>query len=137
MDIRFVICAQSVALDQRHNTLSIFHVIEEWNIPAFPFAMPYMTIVSLLERLPEEPNEPVGLQLVLTLGAQELVREPLAVSFQGRSRMRSITEVAGIVIPGPGVLKVTIQYGDNPAYTWPILINNIARPIVQPILPMQ
>lgn len=137
MDIRFVICAQGVALDQRHNTLSIFHAIEELNVPAFPFVLPFMTVVALLERLPEEPNEPEGLQFVIALGEQELVSQPLMASFQGRLRMRTVTEVAGIVVPNPGVLRVTLRDGANQTCTWPIVINNIARPIVQPVLPLQ
>lgn len=136
MDLRFVICAQSLALDQRNNAMSLFHIIEELNIPAFPFALPYMAVVALFQRTLDEPNEPEGIQLVLTHGEQELVRQPLAASFQGRLRMRAIAEIAGMVVPGPGVINVTIEHGERQRSTWPIVVNNIARPVVQPVLQM-
>jgi hypothetical protein len=137
MNIRFVICANSVAVDQRHNSLSIFHAIEEWNVPAFPFVIPYMVVVSLLDRSPEEPDELAGVQLIFTLGAQELFRQPFEGSFQGRLRMRAIAEISGLVIPGPGELNVTIQIGERLTSTWAMAINDIGRPVVQPALNLQ
>lgn len=136
MNIRFVTCAQSLSVDQRSNALSLFHVIEELNIPAFPSALPYMAVVAFFQRTNDEPNDPEGIQIILALGEEELVRQPLVASFQGRLRMKVIAEIAGIVLGAPGVLNVTIQYREEARSTWPIIINNIARPVVQPVLPM-
>jgi Family of unknown function (DUF6941) len=136
MDVRFLVCADSVALDQRRNTLSLFHVIEEWAIPVFPWVVAHFAIVALFERTANEPND-LELQIVIQLGAQELFRGPLAVRFQERLRMRAITEVGGLVLPSPGLMNVFMTLGDRQLASWSIVVNNIGQPIAQPELPLQ
>jgi hypothetical protein len=136
MEALFLVCAESLALDQRRNTLSLFHVIEEWNIPAFPLAVPYMVIVGLLKRTAEEPEAPEGVQLRITLANQEIFLGPISVNFQGRLRMRSITELGGLVILNPGVLSVSIIEGVRQLATWSVVVNHIGRPEAQAELPL-
>jgi len=136
MDVRFLVCADSVALDQRRNTLSLFHVIEEWAIPAFPWVVVHFAIVALFERMANEPND-LEVQVVIQLGEQELFRGPLAVRFQERLRMRAITEVGGLVLPNPGLLNVLMTLGDRQLASWSIVVNNIGQPVAQPELPLQ
>jgi hypothetical protein len=136
MELRFIVCAQSVTVDQRHNTLSLFHLVEEWSIPSFPFVMPPTTLIGLFERTLDEPNEPDRIEVVIRFGDRELIRKKLTTSFQGRLRMRTITEIGGVLVPAPGVVNFTLEFGENLSSNWKVVINSIARPVVQPALPL-
>jgi hypothetical protein len=134
MRARFLLCCESAAVDRRRNTLSVFHIIEDFNVPAFPVVVPQMCVVTLLQRAAEEPVEPPDLSLRIVLNQQELYRGPIEANFQGHLKVRWITEVRGLVIPGPGALVFSVHSGENQLGDWSIPVVNIGQPEVQPDL---
>jgi hypothetical protein len=67
MKARFFLCAESISIDQRRNSLSLFHIVEDLNMAGFPAVIPYIAVVGMFDRAADEPNDPEGAQLVITL----------------------------------------------------------------------
>jgi len=137
MNARFLLCAESIAVDQRRNSLSLFHIIEELNIAAFPIAIPYMAVVAMFDRTLEEPSDPEGVELTIFLGNQEISRGAMRLNFQGHLSMKAIYEVGGLVLAGPGTLEVAVTLENRKLATWPITLKNIGQPVVQAELPLR
>src|SRR6266496_2011211 len=123
MEARLVICAESVAIDQRRNSLSLFHVIEEFNAPTFPLVVPHMSVVILLSREGNEPQEPTDVNLRLYLEDQQFWRNALAINFQGHLKLRFLAEMQALVIQRPGSMRVTVNQDDRELGSWKISVN--------------
>lgn len=52
----FLSCSHLVSIDKITNNLSVYHIIEQINIPNFPFVFPQLFITSLWQRSNEEEN---------------------------------------------------------------------------------
>jgi len=52
----FLSCSQLVSIDKITNNLSVYHIIEQLNIPSFPFIFPQIFITSLWQRSSGEEN---------------------------------------------------------------------------------
>jgi hypothetical protein len=125
MEARLVACAQLVSIDQRTNSLSLFNLIEEINLPAFPFAFPYMTVAVLLLREANEPSAPANLSLRLFMGDQQVFSRDLTANFQQHLRMRLVVDIQAIVFQTPGIMRVTVNQDDRELGAWKIYVNNI------------
>ena len=136
MRVRFVTCAESVSLDARRNALSLFHLIEEMTVPAFPVVIPQLSIVALFERAEDEP-ELADLTVRIVLNEQEIFRGPIDLRFAGHLRMRWLTDVRGLVIPSPGTLAFIIYAGAQELGAWTISVLNIGQVVVQGELPLE
>lgn len=137
MKCSLLVCADSISIDQYRNTLCIFHIAEEYGIPAFPFVLPSVFVIALLERAQGDPDQPEGLEFIVHLSNQELLRNPIPLSFRGRPRMRAITQVGGLIISAPGLLAVTLMYGQEELAKWEIPVTNIGNPTTQTELPLE
>jgi|SRR5581483_2535905 len=137
MNISLLACAESVVLDQRRNTLSIFNIVEELSSPIFPFVVPHLTVITLFTRAAEEPSELEDIHLQVTSGGQTLIDAPMDGKFFHHSRLRHVSELQGLVISGPGTLVVTAVRGKtNVLGSWAIPVINIGQPTLQPELPL-
>jgi hypothetical protein len=135
MKILFLLCAESAAIDNARNTLSLFHIIEEFNSPSFPFVIPSLFICALLEKPLDEP-EPEGLEIRLAANERELLVNPVPLQFNDKLRMRAVTGLGGLIVQTPGSLTVSITQGTLPLATWRIPINSIGEPKIQTELPL-
>lgn len=135
MEVELFVCADSAAVDARTQTISLFHIIEELNSPAFPVVIPRLTIGAVLTRVESEPERP-DLQLRIGLGSQEIFRGPFGLSFQQHLRARAIVDIQGVVVLAPGSLKVALYAADRELAAWSIKVNHIGQPAVsvQPAL---
>jgi hypothetical protein len=66
MRIVLFACAESAAVDQASQRLSIFHVLEEIFSPVFPAAYPQFTMIVMASREETEPSA-FDLNLRITL----------------------------------------------------------------------
>ena len=57
MEIQFVICSQSISIDQATSRLSLFNVLDNLTVPAFPVWIPELTIVASILRSPTDSME--------------------------------------------------------------------------------
>jgi hypothetical protein len=125
MKVLFLACCESVALDAATNRLSLFHLTDEFNSPAFPAVVSSIAMVLILERAAEE-QEP-NVQFRVMLDEQQLFTGGVNVPFQGKLRARGIVAINGLLIPRPGTLKFEVMINDQALGSWNIEVHNIAR----------
>ena len=86
-ELEYFIVAESVATDRERNTVSVFHVIEEWAC-SLPAVVPKVVAVSSWRVSPEEIGRDFQVALDVQLpGGERLPREPndMAVNFTAQS----------------------------------------------------
>jgi len=127
MEVPMILCAESAAVDQRKNTLSAFHIVEEIPAPSFPFLVLRIYIIALFVREIDEPLEQVAIQFRIYLDDSELARVPVDIRFQGHTRVRLISEVQGIVVEKPGLLKFVALHEDKPLASWTVPVRLVGR----------
>lgn len=125
MEARLIVCAQSVSIDQRSNSLSIFSIIEELNLPVFPYAVPYMAVAILLSREATDPSVPTNLNLRIYQNNQQTFRASLNANFQQQLRLRLVVDIQAVVLQAPGVIRVSVNQDDREMGAWKIYVNNI------------
>jgi hypothetical protein len=97
-----------------------------------------MFVVAVATR---EENEPsvynLSLRVTLTGREEPLIEGPFMIDFQNRPRARALGQIAGLVLPGPGVLGFTVSHGDREMAAWKIAVTQIGQPTIvnQPTQP--
>lgn len=136
MRAKLFLCAQSSSLDARTNAISVFHVLEELHAPAYPVALPAMSIIAFLEL---EEGEPIDseVQLQILLGEQQLFVGPFQTNFQVRRKARALADFNGLVIPAPGVLRVLLTSAERNVAAWEMTCDQVLPPHLQMHLPQQ
>ena len=132
---KLFICADSAATDGRYNTVSAFHILEQLNATAFPFAIPRISMIAMFTRENEDPST-FQLQLQIDSGDQRLFDGPMPVNFQQQLSARTVLDMHALVVPSPGALTFTLRNGEAPIGSWTVLIVNAGRPNLQPNLPI-
>jgi hypothetical protein len=62
-----------------------------------------------------------------------MARGSIVVDFQGRLRARIITQIAGMIIPGPGRLKFTLlDDAERELAAWEVAVNKLGGPAIIP-----
>jgi len=125
MEVLFLAACEMSVIDQRTNGLSLFNVIEEIAAPAFPIFMHRLSIVALLERGQDEPDIVENVTVSCAIGNQVIFSAPIAVNFQERSRLRTISDISGLLIPTPEILNVSLMRDVTPLASWKSSINLI------------
>jgi hypothetical protein len=82
MRVLLFACAESAAIDQGTNRVSLFNLLEEIASPVFPVVFPQLTMAAVSSREEMEPSL-FTLSLRITLGGQQLVESSLSIDFQG------------------------------------------------------
>jgi hypothetical protein len=131
MRIVLFACAESAAVDQATQRLSIFHVLEEISSPVFPAAYPQFTMIVMASREQTEPSA-FDLNLRITLSGQEqpLLDGGFQLEFQNRPRARTLAQIAGLPIPSPGVLHFSLSYEERELSAWDVLVTQVPHPTI-------
>jgi hypothetical protein len=114
-------------VDVRTNVLSLFNVLDEISTVGFPAAIPKLTAIALLARTQDEPQE-AGTKLVATMNNQNLFEFAWPLEFKGRLKSRAVADLQGVVIPGPGTLRLGLWKDDSEIAFWNIDIVQIGPP---------
>jgi hypothetical protein len=131
---KLFLCSDSASIDSRTHTLSVFHIAEGSNAAAFPIALPRITVIAILTREEDDPAD-VQLQLTATLAGQHLFAGPFPANFAAGLLSRTVVEMQGLVIPGPGDLSFVLRNGEQPLATWIIKVSQVGQPQLQLLLP--
>ena len=119
-ELEYFIVAESIATDQDRNTVSIFHVIEEWP-GLLPGVVPKVVAVSSWVVSPEEIGRDFQVALDIQLpGGERLPTEPgnLAVNFTAQSNGHRIYQtLTGLRLQAPGELRFRISINGKHAAT--------------------
>lgn len=130
MEVTLFICANGLSVDQRSNTLSIFNILEEINAPSFPMVVPYMVLVGMLSRGPDEPNTVNDLVLSMDVDGDRFFQGALnAADFQQKLNSRLVIDMQGVVVPKAGMMRVVMSQQEKPLGLWKIRVNNIGPTI--------
>lgn len=137
MQLKFLICGESAAVDNRRNSLSIFHMLDEINAAAFPVVVAQMCIAMLFERNANDAPEPNNVSLQISLNDQELFRTQIDLRFGAHYRMRYVTDFRGLLVSAPGNLRFAVTVGEERLGEWVVPVNHIGQLMVQPDLPLR
>lgn len=121
MKSNLALCAESSAVDNTSNLLSVFNVIDEVTSPAYPTVIPKLTVLFIVEK-EDGDHDSTDAFVTINLNETELIRQPMEIAFAGKKRMRQILIVNGLVINGPGKLTTKMIVGDDVIDSWEIYL---------------
>ena len=134
MQIKLFLCADSASIDSRQNTISAFHILEQINAPGFPVVVPRIAVVMLASREQNDPSV-VELHLQILLGVQQLFDGPVPINFNQQLLTRAIIDLQGLLLPGPGELRLLLKEADDVLESWAVVVNQVGGTPVQMIFP--
>jgi hypothetical protein len=132
MKMVLLLCAKETVIDRATNAASVFGLHDDINVPAsFPILLAPFCVMSVLERSSQESEKQV-FTLQIKLGKQQILSQRIDVDFQGKTRVRTIVQLSGLPLTGPGLLDVSALKGNrllgkywfNVAQTGPIEATN-------------
>lgn len=115
---RLAVCAESVIIDRFTNGVSLINVIEDMSAVGFPIAIDRMAVLFVLER-DESDEESLSASMHVDFrptdpgGEDASVVIPVELDFQGKLRVRSVQQIEGLPLPGPGVLGLKLTGSSN------------------------
>jgi hypothetical protein len=135
MIIRYLVCAQNAVVDEKTKNVSIYSIIEQFNLPVFPAALP-ITIVAHFNRKKNE-NEKPKLTLLIQHDANKppIVEESFSLDFQGKLGTRLIATIQPLVLEGPGNLDVSILFRNKPLGSWTMFVNQVGESVALQSVP--
>jgi hypothetical protein len=117
--VHYIACSTSSAVDAKTNRLSLFHVLDEISAPGFPLTLATICVASLFEREVEE--DPLQIyNLAFSLNSALLASFPMQVEFHKARRNRAVNTIAGLSIPAPGMVLVSIVQKNRVLAQWPM-----------------
>ena len=123
MHVSLFVVSDNMAIDARSNNVSIFTLLEEIGSPVFPILVPRVTVTAIFEREPDEPD--AAFQMRAAMGDKILFETPMGADFQGRSRTRSILEIGGFAVPGPGVIEFKLVKDGVTKVFWKVQVTRV------------
>lgn len=132
MQLIFMTCAQSSAVDSQTGRLSLFHLLEQVQATSFPTAMS-LTLVGMFVKDPGEPDDQ-SVRLKVELGDAVLFDSPVNFSFRGKQRSRVLTAMNGLAIPSAGKLSFSFltAAGAPLGSPWDVVVEKAAPPAGSP-----
>jgi hypothetical protein len=120
----FMFCAEGVVIDHRTNNVSAYSILEDVSSVGFPFLMGRFYAICMINReasddVRTEANFEIKLEnnVIFTVNTE--------IDFQDKPKTRTILEVQGLVIPGPGLLKVSLLRTGAAISSYEFLISQI------------
>jgi hypothetical protein len=98
--------------------------------PLFPFVIPRLTVLSAIERTPEEPSL-FPIELSVKLGDQEIFKGSIALNFAQQHLTRTILDIGGLLISVPGTLNFLLTREDQELASWAVLIERLNAPSME------
>lgn len=108
--IRSKLClaAESVVIDRESNATSFINLFEGMQAEGFPFVLPKLSYFVLWER--EATDAAVyASNLTVKFGTEVIVNQAFEINFQNQPRSRSVLQMAGLVIPRPGIVTFDVN----------------------------
>ena len=130
MNLQFIAVAEGATIDRATNRISLFNLMDEIAVPAFPVMIPTMAVANMISR--DAGEEAVPVRLRITLNEQNLLLTDIQLDFQGHLRTRGVVMIQGLIIQQPGNCVVDILFGDNVAGTWTIPVQAVGQPHPNP-----
>jgi hypothetical protein len=130
MKALFVIASESMALDRVSHKLSIFNIIEKISVPSVPFIIPFMTVVAMVERQPDEPGL-ATIQVRVTIDGNLIANPSVNLDFAGTERIKIVQNISGILVRVPGNLRLELDHGGTVLSAWDVHVDIANQPIIE------
>lgn len=122
-------CAsESSALDVQTNRVSLFHILEEVSVVAFPAFLHSVAVVAVLGRDADD-QEKAKLALNIGTNAGPIASFPVEVDFVGKSRYRNMTLLQGLMLPQSTSLEFILLQKEQELARWQVPIQFIGPPV--------
>lgn len=129
MKIILLACADSVLLDANTNRVSLINIHDEISSPQFPFLIPLFSVLAVTKKEDGEADEG-ACTIRISLGDQTVLVAPVLMNYQGAEIHRSMLGLHGLVITGPGTLRVQLLHNEEEIGVWQIPVKQLAPTIV-------
>lgn len=130
MKLKYILCAELCSVDGVSNKLSVFNLIEHIVAPAYPIALPFISIVFSVERTPDERPK-CEVNIAILLDGRELSETTLEVEFEEAMIARAIGHLQGFFVPAPGSLEFHARMGGETIGVWHVPCIQAGRPEFQ------
>ena len=114
MKLKLGLVARDVIVAQDSGVPSAINILEGIQGGGFPLFIQGLAFLTVWQRENGDPDEHVG-NLIVRLDNTELVRQQVRFAFQGRPLARNVAQIAGLLIPQPGILEFREEYGEQSA----------------------
>lgn len=133
MELIFVAGAQSSSVDNQTGRLSLFHILEQVQVTAFPSSLS-LTLVGVFAKDADEPDDQ-SVRLKVELGDTVVFDSPVAISFRGKLRNRVLTAMNGLGVPGPGALSFSFlsESGRPLGAAWVVAVEKAVSSVTVPL----
>lgn len=108
------IVANDVVRDAETNSISVFNIFEGLQAEGFPILLQNVCFFTLWERSEDEKEEHDA-TFKLSIGTKELQSHTGILNFQGKKRVRHIIRLQGLILPEPGILCFSLEFGKKSA----------------------
>ena len=125
MKVQFSVCAQSIAIDQLTSRLSIFNVLDQINLPAFPVFIPELTFVALVRREQEQDGEMFKCHLAIAKQGKLNAEAESPIGFDSASVARLVFNFSGLAIHLPGDIDFILTLPGGETHTLTIPVNQV------------
>lgn len=122
-------CAESTLLDANTNRVSLINIHDELSSPQFPFLVPLFSVLAVTKNEGGEADEG-SCTIRISLGDQTVLDAPVLVNYQGGDIHRSMLGLHGLVITGPGMLRVQLLHNEAEIGEWQIPVKQLAPAII-------
>jgi hypothetical protein len=129
MKVIQLIASELTLLDANTNRVSLINIHDEFQSPQFPFLIPLFSVFALTEKENGE-NDECTCRVKISLDNEEILDSPLLLNYQGGDRHRSIIGLHGLVLTGPGALKIELLHDDEAIGSWLIPVKQLAPVLV-------
>lgn len=129
----FALCCQSTSIDSRTNNVSIFHIIEQLQFQGFPAILPFLEIVTLWQREPDQLQ--AFTQRVRLLNPEGgVVGEHEIPVIMEQSRHRVFEQIQGLPFQRAGTytFEVSIRREGQEQWTVEVQVPLVVEEGVQP-----
>ncbi|WP_156309717.1 hypothetical protein [Novosphingobium sp. AAP93] len=116
-------------LDANTNRVSLINIHDELSSPQFPFLIPLFSVLAITKKEDGEDDEG-SCAIRVSLGDQTVLDAPILVNYQGADIHRSMLGLHGLVITGPGTLKVQLLHNEAEIGEWQISVKQLAPAII-------
>lgn len=125
MNVQFLLCAQSISVDQQTSRLSVFNVLEQINVPAFPIFIPELSLVALVRKEDGDDAEENECSLTISKGEKELTLAHAVFHFSTWPLARLIFNFSGLGIDSPGDIDFNLVLPKGIGYKLTIPVTHI------------
>lgn len=121
---KFVILSQSSALDNTSNAFSLFNIVDEIVVDAFPAKLGPVDLCALFKRDIDLDNQIQLITLELEFNNKQLFLITLEIDFKNSNYNRTIVKIRDLPFDEPGEFSMIYSIGDKEIGRYDVAVNS-------------